>query len=602
MVKPSYACKPCRTAKRKCFPGEIACERCVHQGIEADCVFESAAKPQTAAPDSISAPLVPPSVIPIETMHADWNHQIQQPWQRNYLASEILDHIINEMDTPLVDKEEPHGTIEDIDLIPTYNDWLICYENYLLDRTGFVVDFERVVREFTSLSPALRLVMCLVGTGMCRNPYPEQIQYSYYKRAIKALNRYGTGASLELILAYYYLHIFSISKGQPAVGRRFLAAALCMIRELKLDIDPDDSPWLSHLTSRQKEERRRAFWGCFKYYATEKAIAPNSVDMKLNSDRIKGPGQDPASIIYFKKSDYTKWISKICYFIGVVKQAYSVPPTKVQDLIASEASLALNSKGIDLYTTFSTDVVLLSERAETLTCEDITRFRVQLAWEHPGDCYDCTGYYLASISILYRPQLFITMLKGYSPTLICRQTLSIILNAIHRCLESAHRITKISEYMKETKVFPIGYFSFAVFEAAIVFWFVACRMRHEWRELIPAVLLVDKQRALYIIERFVEIVAAELKYVGEADTVYLPQVQCMRAMVKELKDDMDDEEVEELELGMTVMSLGGSWEKRESVVEDPYGFLGLLGLSVGRGVRWRGRTEESWRLFWKLHS
>ncbi|KAJ3057587.1 hypothetical protein HDU99_007239, partial [Rhizoclosmatium hyalinum] len=73
-------------------------------------------------------------------------------------------------------------------------------------------------------------------------------------------------------------------------------------------------------------------------------------------------------------------------------------------------------------------------------------------------------------------------------------------------------------------------------------------MRDEWRGLIPAVLLVDKQRALYIIERFVEIVAAELKYVGGADTVYLPQVQCMRAMVKELQDDMDDEEVEELEL------------------------------------------------------
>ncbi|ORY21762.1 hypothetical protein BCR33DRAFT_797584 [Rhizoclosmatium globosum] len=90
-----------------------------------------------------------------------------------------------------------------------------------------------------------------------------------------------------------------------------------------------------------------------------------------------------------------------------------------------------------------------------------------------------------------------------------------------------------------------------------------------------------------------------------------PVVQCLIAILEEIdyikyRGQQDDvtkvaDDIEGLELGMQVLSIGASKGQRPEKVIEPYVFLGLLGLKVAGGIRWKGRSEESWRLFWKLN-
>ncbi|ORY49406.1 hypothetical protein BCR33DRAFT_713741 [Rhizoclosmatium globosum] len=50
-----------------------------------------------------------------------------------------------------------------------------------------------------------------------------------------------------------------------------------------------------------------------------------------------------------------------------------------------------------------------------------------------------------------------------------------------------------------------------------------------------------------------------------------------------------------LELAMNVASIGSNVEEAK---KEPWAFMGLLGLEVAGGIRWKGRNEEGWRLFW----
>ncbi|ORY39143.1 hypothetical protein BCR33DRAFT_720381 [Rhizoclosmatium globosum] len=67
--------------------------------------------------------------------------------------------------------------------------------------------------------------------------------------------------------------------------------------------------------------------------------------------------------------------------------------------------------------------------------------------------------------------------------------------------------------------------------------------------------------------------------------------------------DCMDPNVTTLELGLKVMSLGkdNNFTQDEAITTEPLAFMGLLGTQVSDGIRWKGRSEESWRLFWKLN-
>ncbi|KAJ3061718.1 hypothetical protein HDU99_005467, partial [Rhizoclosmatium hyalinum] len=56
------------------------------------------------------------------------------------------------------------------------------------------------------------------------------------------------------------------------IGWPFLKAAIGMSLDLRLDIDPDDSPWLGAISENKKEERRRLFWACLYILKSEQSL------------------------------------------------------------------------------------------------------------------------------------------------------------------------------------------------------------------------------------------------------------------------------------------------------------------------------------------
>ncbi|ORY47663.1 hypothetical protein BCR33DRAFT_735851 [Rhizoclosmatium globosum] len=92
---------------------------------------------------------------------------------------------------------------------------------------------------------------------------------------------------------------------------------------------------------------------------------------------------------------------------------------------------------------------------------------------------------------------------------------------------------------------------------------------------------------------------------GPTSAIY----QCLLSMVPEMVkccegDDTEEDwrtssELEGVEISMTVTSLVG--DEIEKVEKEPHSHLGLLGLDIAGGVRWKGNSEPAWRLFWKLN-
>ncbi|KAJ3063585.1 hypothetical protein HDU99_004773, partial [Rhizoclosmatium hyalinum] len=132
--------------------------------------------------------------------------------------------------------------LEDIDLMPTTEDFLLC-QRYLTRngaRTPITVAFDAdmFLKKFYTLSPAFRLTFCAFVADLTLT---DELGRSYYKRARRALTRVGpVEPSLESVQTCTFLYHFCVS--QPVVALQFLSAGLRMIVQLGLNIDPDDSP------------------------------------------------------------------------------------------------------------------------------------------------------------------------------------------------------------------------------------------------------------------------------------------------------------------------------------------------------------------------
>ncbi|ORY39147.1 hypothetical protein BCR33DRAFT_418788 [Rhizoclosmatium globosum] len=197
------------------------------------------------------------------------------------------------MERPLISREEPMWDMEDPDLMPTLNDWILCHRMMTDDgKTNPIsgeYDAEAFLFEFYQLPPVLRLTRCAIAATY---HLTQTEAFEYYRRARKAFSKAGSEPSLELIRAYIAVNGFAMNMlGQPLVGLQFLKLAVTMIRDIKLYIDPDDSPWLDYLnlTERQKEDRRRAFWQVYFYYVWHQTICNDSdyIDIELSCDKIK---------------------------------------------------------------------------------------------------------------------------------------------------------------------------------------------------------------------------------------------------------------------------------------------------------------------------
>ncbi|ORY40221.1 hypothetical protein BCR33DRAFT_740480 [Rhizoclosmatium globosum] len=657
MAPRTKACTECQRVRKKCViiePGRRHCERCFLLGLSELCRFEVKAK---AVDESVLAlhpcarcsrnrwkcSVLPGNSVCRLCQIGGFESECclkPPPSLYRYTSSEspastvsdsgasvtsTLNHIMNAFDKPLQDQADMMDwAMEDPDLMPTTDDfmlaWSFCTANGTQLPMWFGMDGDYFLRTFFSQPAYLRLAVCALAAHTRDPPLPEAISFSLFQRARKAMFRMaGTDSCLAMAKAYAYLYLFSMHKGQPSVGKKFLERGLEIVLELQLDVDPDDMPWLN-LSAREREDRRRAFWALYGHYVTDLAQNPEaSFDIPVSGKGVKAPKAvlGPEGQLVFENCPAVKWVCELGEIMYRNRKFLANPPQSLlyileTDIPTQNLISALNTTLINC-----ADLLLYSDSPAFITQSDATRFKHQLSSisaRYVFQTYALNFSAFSAISVLHRPKLYITSLKSCAPRYVSHNQQQTILSAVNQCLESAHRITHLFFYSQAEIMAYFGFTMFSqqkyyIFEAAIVCWFVSCRMSDVWRGMVDPVL-IDRMLLLDMATRMTEFMLRVVELEGTKSGSTSATLKCMQEMTREMRIACmlggstsegrgNGDDVEALELGMTVMSLVG--DDVETVEKEPYACLGLLGAEVGRGIRWKGTCESSWRLFWKLY-
>ncbi|ORY44869.1 hypothetical protein BCR33DRAFT_784924 [Rhizoclosmatium globosum] len=612
-----HACYRCRRQKKRCKPGPEsapACERCVRLG-DTSCKYQEI--PATA----------PENLHTARSSHDSSSPGLSIESQKPIHSISVLDHVLTVSDTSLMEQMEfLEWTVEDPDLMPTVFDWQLVHNDLTKNGTAlpisFSLDGDSFLRTFFSQPAALRLTRCAMAAYTAIPPLAETVALSYYKRARKAVLQAIDKPTLQNVMAFYFINLFAQWNGQPAIGRPFFRAALDMLLLLQLDVDPDDSPWLFHLnlSDRQKEERRRVFWCCYWFLSVDQATTSDAVQIQLLTNRIQPPR--PMEGIF---KSFMLETCKTYSFIAEIRRHHLKIPTSIDEILDSESCMTLNSHLIELHQELPVDSLLIAEQAEVLTPTDYDRFIKQLTLipkENITHVLTLNLNALAGICMVHRLKLYLSMLKSFNPQLLITKTASLVSSAITQSLDAAHRIScllvfylDIVEGSARDRLSPEQRIHFTpqlvvsqlnvypLFEAMIIFWFILCRMDPVWQPLVVINAMAVKDRLIGIVAFVKRVFAVEKNTPG----TMTPILTCMEAMMSEIENIYESPgrssyKVQELELGMRVMALDGEESRECGETQEPCAFLGLLGVEVAGGIRWKGKSEEAWRLFWKLNS
>ncbi|KAJ3074109.1 hypothetical protein HDU99_001792, partial [Rhizoclosmatium hyalinum] len=498
------------------------------------------------------------------------------PWNQS-----PLNRFVNAFEVPLINTDSQNWEMVDPDLIASTDDWMMMWaeitrygkyaptdENY--DAGAFLLNF-------FNLPPVFRLAECAKTAYLY---LPDEMAVSFYMRAKKAL-----------ILAMEQpptLATVQASKGQPVTGISFLRMSLNMILELRLDVDPDDSPWLFHLnlTPRQKEDRRRAFWSA--YWQLMWLDSNNDVkDVDINCDRIKAPGivMDPEPV--FEHCVTRKWECELLAVIGNVRRHYATPPKSVMELLQSGKTAEFKAQLESVQAGIPRELLLISESPATMSLLEEALF-VAKVLESRDYLVLFTFLYYSSMSVLHRPTMFLASLKSCEPRLLFIETQLKISDSITQCFNAALRIINLfhfSNHMyqygpeQEQYLFNASNGTDSYFEAVVVMWFLICRMNPAWWSYIP-ISILDYQLLRTRMGQLVDFLISQSDDEENGNEFLSPVVQCLIAMFEEIdyvkyrgqQDNVTNvvDDLEGLELGMQVLSIGASKGQKPENVIEPY--------------------------------
>ncbi|KAJ3007447.1 UNVERIFIED_CONTAM: hypothetical protein HDU68_003506 [Siphonaria sp. JEL0065] len=497
-----------------------------------------------------------------------------------------------------------------------------------------------------------RLTVCAISAHYAC--LPAHIALSYYQRARKAFIRSEVSKPThQTVQALVNICLFAQAKDQPALKLPFLQRAIDLIIALRLDVDPDDSPWLYNLnlTPRQKEDRRRAFWNCYMVLVEEHSTSSDTIAGQLDATKIKPLSTIHDPHLVFESYQTAAPILNVEQTIANIRLFYSKVPTNgVRSIFASQETMNLDASLFTVHSSIPLNLLLIPSSLDEFISLDHVRFTDQLeslpALESSATIL-LNLIMQSSICLLYRPKLYVSALKNYKPSRLTHSEQYILHNAITQSHESALKLLHLfsffvglpeqdsevinnldNEQQQERQPLPRHcYFHkithntcfYSLFEAFCVLWFIFCRMHPEWRQfsIQHTQLLVESQyRLKRRMTRMLEFMKDAVEYTGpKKEGVFVPLIVCMDAMLKEMGCNdvkLEDDEtvvVDQVILGMKVISLGtGAGSSvadsfpEPSVIREPRAFLGLLGMEVGGGIKWPGPREENWRLFWKLYS
>ncbi|KAI9324996.1 hypothetical protein BDR26DRAFT_880231 [Obelidium mucronatum] len=636
------ACARCRRFKKRCVYVPGGCERCEKSGHPCSLVpFNGAANDPSAT--SLLDQFINISETSLMDLEEDnrWNQddctriipatlQDEDEGDAPVVSNDsrtvipVLELITNAAEAPLADHAQESsgvtGEIEDRDLFPTIEDWMLVHnvetEGGSVSPINFLYDSDNMLKTFFQLPPVFRMIRCALSS--LEDPLQQHRALQYYSRTRKAVFRaIHERPTYQTVQGLCLLCFFASIMGQPHIGRPFLKITLTLIKTMQLDIDPDECPWLLNLTPRQKEDRRRAFWGPYWMLMMENAISNDPIPMMdINATRIKSP----TAVVFNQCPIFeTVYIARphcqMLDLIAAIKKHHTFAPASIEQIFASESFVGLSSRLLSIHSQIPPDYLLLSDSPDSLTDSDCARFDFQLSslgiYEKSSAFWINTEILIAN-SVLNRPVLYLSALESCHPMFLSTQRTNVIVNAINQSLDAALRVLNLVKFFLGAGQMyrPNQMDLYPILESVVVVWFVACKMKAVWwtllnrsgggRELglVDSLLRERLSQTAEFVAKFAESAEGQLD-VGTTGPIRI----CIEAMIKEIDghgEEVGDLAIQEIVLGMKVVSLGES-DTSISATAEPKAFLGLLGQQVGL-IKWPGRGEESWALFWKLYS
>ncbi|KAJ3070414.1 hypothetical protein HDU98_006578 [Podochytrium sp. JEL0797] len=537
--------------------------------------------------------------------------------------------------------------LEDPNFIPTIQDWTLIH-GYLSFRGSTLLallDSQKFLESFFFEPPELS----------------ESVGFAYFEQAKKAMQRSQTPASVKKVQALVYQSNFaSLSYGNPAVARPFFAEAVRMMFQLRLDVDPDNSPWLPPLSEEDKNERRILFWVIVYMIRIVTTVSNRSF-----------PTPDIAQVKFSREVTFVatpntpnRPFSTICYvsyILDAMSQAtlhHKTIPASVAEILSCQQIPIIEQRLNTLKTELPTELLL------SLSDASLARFlqlpHAQLAEVRVTDILMVTLLFNTTTCVIHRPMLYLTsVLQLTSPELMVPQNLTKLLNCLHTCVSAARTITALNTWVlnlsavenrgsgggpNRQNIFVKDTFAyFSLFEAAVVLWFVTCKTQHFWWKTStpgdPLSMTYQDRKAIRseVLDLLQTLRHIETVHSGQqqqqrphatnhhhhhtttSPNMMTPLVQCVAGMVEQMElveslsprtahglfeeeESLSGGGVDMIVLGMKALAVdtddGSPSPPPKSRMDSPWVFLGLLGMDVGN-MRWNGGLEHEWRLFWK---
>ncbi|KAI8608680.1 hypothetical protein BC830DRAFT_1154288 [Chytriomyces sp. MP71] len=328
---------------------------------------------------------------------------------------------------------------------------------------------------------------------------PSSVALQYYDKAIHAVTKSFDNPTFQSMQALIILAKFALSNGQPIVAQPFMFNCIRMAKLLRLDVDPDDSPWLNMLTEQKKLERRRVYHVALLYALAHRIFCPSieTADIGIGSGCVK-----PIYTHSIVNGVPMLEISTICHnqslltYIEQVRRHHCLtPPTSMAVLLNRSEYELMHQRLLYLKSTLPEHLILSSRLNITqfLASEALTSENILTVFPTLIDKTALTLYYNTAVCLLHRSRLLATgFLHLDSPALMDNPAaMATLLASLDASVISARCIAEVNGWLcaqqaqfsalvllkiwKENTVA-----SLCLFEACVVLWFAVCRTQPFW--------------------------------------------------------------------------------------------------------------------------
>ncbi|KAJ3392323.1 hypothetical protein HDU84_004287 [Entophlyctis sp. JEL0112] len=486
-----------------CDRGLPACSRCVRRGV--DCSY-----PAEKTSTRLDA-LTPTSVS--QGADNDLSAHLSSLSQRISALETSVSMLIEERReshkqnadlAPLT--ASVHHILELRDMMPTFQDWsVVCsyYNNKQYSIMGILRGME-LLESFFMQPPYLWLTICAIAAQLSSPKQPESIRYSYYVRAQNSLLTNFRSTEFRMFQSLMIFSAFSLANGNPGVGRPFYSQAITLLLKLRLDYDPDDSPWLSHLnlSHKDKELRRIGFWVAYHSWKFVEIALSDHLPFRIENSRVKFPERlHWDSPLYDDYPERTQF-AMICYLcaildvLGSAARVYYQAPRSVSDMLTDPSLASVQVQLASAKSQIPSYLILDDKSSDPLNnlgqfIADFRKTEMKVT-----DTMTATLLFHATVCVSNRSLFYLT---GYLPStskyLSDESVYARITSALDCCLTSARTILLLVSWLYHRSDAGIDgefgrfrrkfwkeytFYSMTIFEAVVVLWFASCRTKDFW--------------------------------------------------------------------------------------------------------------------------